>query len=300
MEPVAMQIPKALACAVCLAVPGLAVLLFAAAAWATLNKDPSTYCIALTDPKFTSWQPMGAGRQYKFLWSGEASTPACPLLGSPFLGTSYVQNFGLTVDGTGTWNGPGKPAQEYVTFAIWGHPIGSYNGFWSYTANLQCPSDPWLNKVTCKLIDNTPNVQSPTSPYNALYSAFFFSGPFPKTKLSPSEQQAVKTSIAAKAAFSALEQSITIKNPTGATKIKVGAPLLIVITNPFKATVNLHVNVKGNDFTPAAFVMQTNGTAVAVPAGKLVAAAVWTVRAQLASTSDISKPGPSVDFTVTP
>src|SRR5215467_2563031 len=165
MEPVAMQIPKALACAVCLAVPGLAVLLFAAAAWATLNKDPSTYCIALTDPKFTSWQPMGAGRQYKFLWSGEASTPACPLLGSPFLGTSYVQNFGLTVDGTGTWNGPGKPAQEYVTFAIWGHPIGSYNGFWSYTANLLCPSDPWLNKVTCKLIDNTPNVQSPTSPY---------------------------------------------------------------------------------------------------------------------------------------
>src|SRR5215467_11049010 len=122
MEPVAMQIPKALACAVCLAVPGLAVLLFAAAAWATLNKDPSTYCIALTDPKFTSWQPMGAGRQYKFLWSGEASTPACPLLGSPFLGTSYVQNFGLTVDGTGTWNGPGKPGTRICHVRDMGPP----------------------------------------------------------------------------------------------------------------------------------------------------------------------------------
>ena len=276
-----------------LAAAGLAVLLHAMPAFAaTMNNNPKGTCIAIEAPNYIGWEPQGAGRQYKFASTSAPYTPACPfgcLCSNPVM-------FGLTVEGTGTWDGQGK-AVEFLRFIINWHPIGLYNGDWWARFSLACPKDPWLNAVTCKLTEFTRVLPgAPSDPQ--LYTAFGFSAPYPKTKIPSGEQQAIRTIIAARAVFSVLKQSITIKKPTSGAVVLKTAALGVVITNPYGATVNL-------DFLPSApggwagFTLTTKGTSAQVPAGKFMSTGIWTLRARLAGSPTTAGGGdPSVNFFV--
>jgi hypothetical protein len=293
-----MRLCKARACALSLAAAGVAVLLHAMAAGAaTINDNPSGTCIAIDAPIFKSWEPKGTGREYKFSATYAPYTPACAF---GCLCSSSVM-FGLTVEGTGTWDGQGK-AVEHLRFIINWHPISLYNGDWFAQFTLACPKDPWLNNVTCKLTNFTRSLPgAPSDPQ--LYTAFGFSAPYPKTKISSGEQQAIRTMILVKATVSAIEQSITIKKPTSGALIPSGAPLEVVITNPFGTTVNLFFSQKvGSWAGSGAFTMTTKGTSVIVPSSKFPSIGFWTVRAWPAgmpgTPGTIQEPGPRVDFIV--
>ena len=284
-----MRICKARACAVSLAAAGLAVFLHAMAAGAaTINDNPKGTCIAIDTPSFQSWEPKGAGREYKFSATSAPYTPACSLGCLCFNSVMFT----LTVEGTGTWDGQGK-AVEHLRFIINSHPIPQYNGDWWADFTLACPKDPWLNNVTCKLTDFQRVLPgAPSDP--KLYTAFGFSAPYPKTKLTSGQQQSIRTVITAKAVVSVLKQSITIKKPTSGAVVPAGAPLGVAITNPYGATVNLLFT----GGTWAGFTVTTKGTSVQVPSGKFTPG-IWTLRAEIAGVpTSASDGGPSVNFLV--
>jgi hypothetical protein len=274
------------------AAAGLVVFLHVVPAFAaTINDNAKGTCIAIEAPNYIGWEPAGAGRQYKFASTSAPYTPACSF---GCLCSNAVM-FGLTVEGTGTWDGQGQ-AVEFLRFIINWHPIALYNGDWFARFRLACPKDPWLNAVTCKLTEFTRFLPgAPSDPQ--LYTAFGFSAPYPKTKIPPGEQQAIRTIIAARAVFSVLKQSITITKPASGALAPKTAPLGVAITNPYKATVNL-------DFLPkapgswAGFTLTTKGTSAQVPAGKFMSTGIWTLRARLAGSPTTAGGDPSVDFLV--
>jgi len=273
-----------------LAAVSLALVLPSPPAQAAWNQKPEMFCISIPDPKYVGWETTGGGRQYKFAWSGQSSTPKCPLLGT------FVQNFGLSVQGTGTWDGTAKKAVEHLIFAVTGHPLGSYNGNWDLTLTLECPNDPWINKVGCKLVKNVAKL--PTSPYDSLYSAFAYGPPYPPTKVPAAEQQAIRTIIVAKAVTGLLEQSLTIKKPTSGAVVAAGAALAVEITNPYGATVSLEFSPKGNTWAGSgAFTQTTKGSGVLVSGAKFTSTGTWTLRAYIANVTPLGG-GPSVDFVV--
>jgi hypothetical protein len=268
----------------------VAAILPATPAAATWNKQPEVFCIAIPDPKYVGWESTGAARQYKFAWSGQSSTPKCPLLGT------FVQNFGLSVQGIGTWDGATKKAVEHITFGVSAHPLNSYNGNWDLTITLDCPKDPWINKVSCKLVGNVANL--PTSPYNSLYSAFAYGPPYPTTKVPAAEQQAIHTITIARAVTGLLEKSLTIKKPTSGAVVAVGGAVAVEITNPYGATVSLEFSPKGNTWAGSgAFTQTTKGTGVLVSGAKFKSTGPWTLRAYIPNVMPIGG-GPSVDFVV--
>jgi hypothetical protein len=244
---------------------------------AAMNDNAETFCIAIPTPPLVSWESAPSGRVYKFHSAGQASTPPCPPAGL-VLGTA--QNFGLAVNVIGTWDGKTKKATEAMTFGISMHPIQSYNGDWAWTIALQCSADPWLQGGTCKLLEVTTS-KLPTSPYDALYSALQFSGPYPKTSLTAKQKEAVKTATTAKTMVAVIEKSISIKSPKTGQVHPLGAPLVVEITNPYGTTVSVTVSPKGNTWAGSgAVTLTTKGTSVSIAQGKLAPAGDWTVRAQ--------------------
>jgi hypothetical protein len=272
------------------------VLLAPVAATGAMNDNAEMFCIAIPTPPLVSWETTSSGRIYKFQSAGQASTPPCPPAG---LELGKAQNFGLGVNVTGTWDGKTKKATEAMTFGISMHPIQGYNGDWALTLALQCSADPWFQGGKCKLLEVTTS-KLPTSPYDALYSAFQFSAPYPKTSLTASQKEAIKTATTAKAVVAALEKSITIKSPKAGQVHPLGAPLLVEITNPYKTNVAVTVSPKGNTWAGSgAVTLTTTGTSVSIAQGQLATAGEWTVRAQAKSPNTVSgSGGATVNFLV--
>jgi hypothetical protein len=102
-----------------------------------------------------------------------------------------------------------------------------------------------------------------------------------------------------KAVTGALEKSVTIKKPTSGAVVPMGGTLVVEITNPYKASVNLEFSPKegGTWAGSGAFTQTTKGTSTVVSSTKFKSGGVWTVRAFVPNVMSLGG-GPSVDFVV--